>query len=98
MTGNHPQPNDDPRYEGIYQRGGANDAAARTGSPAPGAPALPPVAEQYAAAFSAVQTGPYSAPWFTHAGMAAPVLLLLGVATAVVQLFVLSIRHTLTAR
>ena len=55
-------------------------------------------AQQYAEAMTSVQMGPYAAPWFTYGSMAAPVLLMLGVATAVVQLFVLSIRHTLTAR
>ncbi|WP_104168507.1 hypothetical protein [Arthrobacter sp. SX1312] len=155
MTGDGSQSVHDPRYEGIYQRGGASAPAARRGSPAPGAPALPPIAEphgpatsvirevapepdgpaaraasprnpydpwiwgvagvlvalgayllaapiihaqQYAEAFPAGQMGPYTAPWFSYVSMAAPILLMLGVATAVVQLFVLSIRHTLTAR
>lgn len=40
----------------------------------------------------------YSAPWFNYTSMAAPPLILLGVAAAVVQLFVLSIRHTLRRR
>lgn len=155
MTSERPPSVHDPRYEGLYQRGGAADPAARTGSPAPGAPALPPVAgppgpessvihevapepggpatgaavprnpydpwiwgvagtlvalgayllaapmihaQQYAEAFSSAQMGPYAAPWFTYVSMAAPILLMLGVATAVVQLFVLSVRHTLTSR
>ena len=149
-----PRPTHDPRYEGIYQRGGAPDAATAAGSPS-GAPGPSPTAgpagpgtsvirevppepgghatgaasrrnpydrwiwgvagvlvalgayllaapmihaEEYAEAMSAVQSGPYFAPWFTYTSMASPILLLLGVATAVVQLFVLSVRHTLTSR
>ncbi|MFC3298501.1 hypothetical protein FJV46_01790 [Arthrobacter agilis] len=40
----------------------------------------------------------YSSPWFNYTVMLAPALILLGAATAVVQLFVLSIRHTLRTR
>ncbi|WP_043444183.1 hypothetical protein [Arthrobacter sp. L77] len=151
MTGGGPQSTPDPRYEGIYQRGGVTDASAGTGSPAPVAPVAEPPgpgtsvirevgpepgvratgpahprnpydpwvwgvagvlvalgtyllaapmihAEQYAEAMTSVQMGPYAAPWFSYVSMAAPILLMLGVATAVVQLFVLSVRHTLTGR
>ncbi|WP_394249663.1 hypothetical protein [Arthrobacter pityocampae] len=150
-----PQPTHDPRYDGIYQRGGGTDAAARTALPAPAAPERPPLAEPsgpgttvirevapepgghgyaaaaprnpydpwiwgvagilvalgvyllaaplihaeaYAEAMTAVQAGPYSAPWFTYTSLASPVLLLAGVSTAVAQLFVHSIRHTLRTR
>ncbi len=142
----------DPRYEGIYQRGGAAEsvpdmAPSRMASPAPLAPALPdepapavgtsairevaaptqeaPVApgnpydrwgwitagvlvglgmfffaapsiyaQQYAESFTPGQS--YVSPWYDRTIFAAPVLLLLGITTAVAQLFVLSIRHTLT--
>lgn len=43
-------------------------------------------------------TSPYSMPWFNYTGMAAAPLILLGIATAVVQLFLLSVRHTLRSR
>ncbi|MCU1634548.1 MAG: hypothetical protein JWM61_3200 [Micrococcaceae bacterium] len=48
----------------------------------------------------AVEASPvgYSAPWFSYASTAGPPLILLGVATAVTQLFILSIRHTFRAR
>lgn len=150
-----PQSTHDPRYDGIYQRGGGTDAAARTALPAPAAPELPPLAEPsgpgstvihevapepggqayaaatprnpydpwiwgvagilvavgvyllaaplihaeaYAEAMTSAPAGPYTAPWFTYTSLASPVLLLAGVATAVVQLFVQSIRHTLRTR
>ncbi|MHA7280424.1 hypothetical protein ACX80H_11785 [Arthrobacter sp. MDT2-2] len=145
----------DPRYDGIYQRGAAPDAASRAVFPAPHPPALPWPAEdaatpaviremgseapgqpepgtrprnpfdvwvwvvaavlvalgvyflsapliheqQYAEQFALGQMAtPYSNPWFIYTLAAAPPLILVGVATAVVQLFVLSIRHTLRTR
>lgn len=39
--------------------------------------------------------GGYVAPWFSYATVAAPPLLILGIGTALGQLFLLSIRHTL---
>ena len=143
----------DPRYDGIYQRAGA-EAASRA-APAPDAPPLPRPVDDAAAAsvirevgpealgqpepgtpprnpfdvwawvvaavlvalgvyflsapliheqqwveqFELGQIGtPYSNPWFNYTVAAAPPLIFLGVATAVVQLFVLSIRHTLRTR
>ncbi|MFJ6003239.1 hypothetical protein [Arthrobacter sp. NPDC092385] len=146
------QETNDPRYDGIYQRGGAAGMADRVTSPAPLAPTLlhaaerpadpslirevgpeaagTPIADsrrnpfdvwiwvvaavlttlgvylisapmvyerQYAESLGQM-TSQYSMPWFNYTSMAAPPLILLGVATAVVQLFVLSIRHTLRSR
>jgi hypothetical protein len=139
----------DPRYEGIYQRGGATESVSRMASPAPLAPALPdepaPAVETSAIrevaapaqqveapprnpydrwawitagllaalgvfllaapsiyaqqSMEALTMGqPYVSPWYDRTIFAAPVLLLLGITTAVAQLFVLSIRHTLTTR
>jgi hypothetical protein len=45
-----------------------------------------------------VATTYYSSPWFNYTVMIAPPLILLGLATAVVQVFVLSVRHTLRTR
>lgn len=137
----------DPRYEGIYQRGGATESASRMASPAPLAPALPDepapavetsairevaapaqqvgapprnpydrwawitagvlvalavfflaapsiYAQQYMEALPMGQS--YVSPWYDRTIFAAPVLLLLGITTAIAQLFVLSIRHTMT--
>ncbi|KQO01737.1 hypothetical protein ASF21_09070 [Arthrobacter sp. Leaf234] len=144
----------DPRYEGIYQRGGATDAVPRMTSEAPPAPALPVAPPDEAAIPGIVEVGPdtareteeprprnpldvwiwvaaavltalgvyffaapsmyqrafdeammngqangmYVNPWFNTTVLAAPPLILLGLATAVAQLFVLSIRHTLRTR
>jgi hypothetical protein len=41
---------------------------------------------------------PYTMPWFNYTVTAAPPLILVGAATAVVQLLVLSLRHTLRQR
>ncbi|OUM40990.1 hypothetical protein [Arthrobacter sedimenti] len=55
--------------------------------------------QQYVEQSAQGQMGtPYSNPWFNYTVAAAPPLIFLGVATAVVQLFVLSIRHTLRTR
>ncbi|MHA7181702.1 hypothetical protein ACX80J_16470 [Arthrobacter sp. MDB2-24] len=55
--------------------------------------------QQYMEQLTLGQMGtPYSNPWFNYTVTAAPPLIFLGVATAVVQLFVLSIRHTLRTR
>lgn len=144
----------DPRYEGIYQRGGATDAVPRMISEAPPAPALPVAPPDEAAAPGIVEVGPdtvqateeprprnpldvwiwvaaamltgvgfyilsgpmlfeqqmatqvgdgatsayATTPWVYWMNPAAPPLILLGLATAVAQLFVLSIRHTLRTR
>ncbi|MHA7209764.1 hypothetical protein [Arthrobacter sp. MDT1-65] len=154
MSSERMQSTYDPRYEGIYQRGGATEAVPRMESPAPPAPALPPEPEpsvessairevapgapprqdeaaprnpydrwlwilagalvafgvfflaapmlyeqQYLEAMTSSQPGAgYINPWYNHTAVVAPVLLLTGVATAVAQLFVLSVRHTLATR
>ncbi|WP_104180208.1 hypothetical protein [Arthrobacter sp. B0490] len=154
MSSERMQSTYDPRYEGIYQRGGATEAVSRMESPAPPAPALPheperPVEpsairevapqglprqdeavprnpydrwlwilagalvalgvfflaapmlyeQQYMEAMTSGQPGGgYINPWYNYTAAAAPVLLLTGVATAVAQLFVLSVRHTLATR
>ncbi len=41
---------------------------------------------------------PYTMPWFNYTAAAAPPLILVGVATAVIQLLVLSLRYTLRHR
>ena len=162
MSSDRLQSTYDPRYDGIYQRGGGAEtspaspvspASHRVVPPAPQAPALPvpeaaadpsairevvpetptrqdhraprnpydrwvwilagvlmasgmffllaPILyeRQYLEAMNTAQTGGgYVNPWYNYTSLAAPVLLLLGVATAVAQLFVLSIRHTLGHR
>lgn len=162
MSSDRVQSTYDPRYDGIYQRGGAAETSQaspasrtshRVAPPAPQAPALPaaetaadpsairevvpetptrqdhraprnpydrwvwilagvlvasgmffllaPILyeQQYMEAMNTAQTGAgYVNPWYNYTSMAAPVLLLLGLATAIVQLFVLSIRHTLGNR
>jgi hypothetical protein len=151
MSSDRLQSTYDPRYDGIYQRGGATEQASRMASPAPLAPALPqepepgpepsairevvPAAparqddtaprnpydrwvwitagvlvgfgvffllapavyeQQYLESFTPGQVAfPSVSPWYSRTAGLAPVLLLLGVATAVAQLFVLSLRHTL---
>ena len=56
-------------------------------------------AEAYAQAMmSQSSTNMYSNPWYIYTINVAPTLILLGIGTAVVQLFVLSLRHTLRAR
>jgi hypothetical protein len=155
MVSDRMQNTQDPRYDGIYQRGNPTEAASSAVSPAPRAPALPWPTEdtaapsvirevgseapgqpepslpprnpfdvwawvvaaalvalgvyflsapmiheqQYVEQLALGQMGtPYSNPWFNYTVAAAPPLIFLGVATAVVQLFVLSIRHTLRTR
>lgn len=52
--------------------------------------------EQQAGEQMALEPSPmgYVSPWYTWTSMSAPILILLGVATAVVQLALLSCRHT----
>ncbi|MHA7218509.1 hypothetical protein ACX80L_06410 [Arthrobacter sp. MDT1-48-3] len=54
--------------------------------------------QQYLESMALAPSGPTGPPWFQYTVTAAPPLILLGGGTAVVQLFVLSIRHTLRTR
>ena len=56
-------------------------------------------AEEYAEQMmSQSGTAMYTPPWYSWTNAIAPTLVLLGLGTAVVQVFVLSIRHTLRTR